>query len=274
MPAPQAPTWRQLHPGDDPAAEEMQLRLYREMPGWQKLGLFGALVRSAWELASSTRWNGTSEIRDADLDDVDDDAPDPLSVTLTATDILDSLGVGYFLCGSMASILYGLLRTTQDADLVADLKPRHVEPFVSALGDAFYVEPESVRRAVLRAGGPESPGVRFNVIHPATAFKVDVYLPGNRPFDRMQLQRRQRQVVRRNPERALYVATAEDTLLAKLDWYEQGRRVSERQWRDVLGIVKTQGAALDVGYLRLWGARLDVEELLESALAEEPLAVT
>jgi hypothetical protein len=97
---------------------------------------------------------------------------------------------------------------------------------------------------------------------------VDVFIPKRRPFDQAQLERRILQVIATDPERTAYMASAEDTILAKLDWYRQGGQVSERQWRDVLGVLRVQGDSLDMDYLRRQAAALGVADLLEQSLAQ------
>jgi hypothetical protein len=187
--------------------------------------------------------------------------PEPIAVTLQVVDVLDQLGVPYVIGGSLASSLYGVVRTTLDADVVADLRPHHVEPLVAALRGAFYVDAQTVQEAITYRGS-------FNVIHLETMFKVDVFIPKRRPFDQAQLERRILQVIATDPERTAYMASAEDTILAKLDWYRQGGQVSERQWRDVLGVLRVQGDSLDMDYLRRQAAALGVADLLEQSLAQ------
>jgi hypothetical protein len=75
-------------------------------------------------------------------------------------------------------------------------------------------------------------------------------------------------VIATDPERTAYVASAEDTVLTKLEWYRMGSEVSERQWRDVLGVLKVQAERLDLAYLRRWAAALGVADLLEQALSQ------
>ena len=58
----------------------------------------------------------------------------------------------------------------------------------------------------------------------------------------------------------------EDILLAKLDGFRQGGEVSERQWRDIEGIVRTRFAKLDQSYLARGAERLGVTGLLERAM--------
>jgi len=186
---------------------------------------------------------------------------EPIAVTLLVIDVLDALGVPYLIGGSLASAVHGVLRATMDTDLVADLRLEHAEPLARALGGTFYVDAESIREAVLHESS-------FNVIHLETMFKVDVFVVKKRPFHRSQMERRIAQVIATDPERTAYVATAEDTILAKLEWYRMGGSVSERQWRDVLGVMKVQADRLDVTYLRHWGAQLNVLDLLERALTE------
>jgi hypothetical protein len=187
--------------------------------------------------------------------------PEPIAVTVKVTAVLEKLNVPYFVCGSLASTIYGMVRTTQDSDLVTELRPEHVAPFVCALEDEFYVDEEMVADSIARCSS-------FNIIHRESMFKVDVFIAQMRPFAREQFARARRQSLSINPWVEALVSTAEDTLLAKLEWYRMGGEVSERQWRDVQGILKVQEGNLDLDYLRHWAEELKVSDLLERALTE------
>jgi hypothetical protein len=186
---------------------------------------------------------------------------EPIAVTLLVIDAMDALGVPYLIGGSLASAVHGVLRATLNTDLVADLRLEHAEPLARALGGTFYVDAESIREAVLHQRS-------FNVIHLETMFKVDVFVVKKRPFHHSQMERRMAQVIATDPDRTAYVATAEDTILAKLEWYRLGGDVSEQQWRDVLGVMKVQADRLDLAYLRQWAAQLNISDLLERAIKE------
>lgn len=108
----------------------------------------------------------------------------------------------------------------------------------------------------------------FNAIHLATMLKIDVYLPKVRPFDQ-EIRRRTRQELLE--EHAFYIASPEDTILTKLEWYRMGGEVSERQWNDLLGVLKMQRVRLDFAYLQRWATNLHVEDLLERAYEDAGL---
>jgi hypothetical protein len=186
---------------------------------------------------------------------------DPVQVTLEVTAALERLGVPYLIGGSLASTLHGMVRTTQDSDIVAELELKHVQPLVEALQEGFYIDEEMIIDAVVHRSS-------FNIIHRESMFKVDVFLPRQRSFEKMQFSRARRETLSKDPETTAFVATAEDTLLAKLEWYRMGGEVSERQWRDVLGVIAVQADALDLDYLHRMAKELQVEDLLERAFSE------
>jgi hypothetical protein len=159
--------------------------------------------------------------------------PEPIAVTSLVVHVLESLNVPYLIGGSLASAVYGAARTTMDVDLVAELRVEHVNPLVSALGSAFYVDVGMIQEAIRNRGS-------FNMIHLETMFKVDVFIHKERPFDRSQFERRISQLLSAEPEHRAYFASPEDTILAKLEWYRLGGEVSERQWRDVQVVLKAQ----------------------------------
>ena len=121
-----------------------------------------------------------------------------------------------------------------------------------------------------RDGDPRAVDSRrsFNLIHLATMFKVDVFLPKGRAFDEAQLSRCSSQVIATNPKRTVVVASAEDTILAKLSWYRSGGEVSEQQWRDVQGVLQVQAGRLDTEYMARMAGSLGVDDLLDRAFAE------
>jgi hypothetical protein len=182
-------------------------------------------------------------------------------ITLLVTQTFERLGIPYAVGGSLASSLHGVMRSTLDVDIVADMKPEHVQPLVEALSKEFYADDEMMKDAIDHQSS-------FNLIHYETAFKVDIFICKSRAFDQMQLDRRRLSVITSNPEESVYVTSPEDTILAKLEWYRMGGEVSDRQWRDILGVLKTRAGELDLGYLRKWAAELHISDLVERVLKE------
>ena len=167
----------------------------------------------------------------------------------------------YLVGGSVASAISGEPRSTLDVDMVVALTEVDVEPFLAALGEDFHAEPDAVRRAIRERSS-------VNLIHYETSTKVDLFIQGGSPLDEQQMGRRQRVRVTTNPDRYLYVYTPEDILLQKLRWYRMGSEVSDRQWRDILGIILVQAGRLDEDYLRRGAKVLRVTDLLDRALRE------
>lgn len=184
---------------------------------------------------------------------------DPIAVALQVADALDALGVASTIGGSIAASFAGEPRSTIDIDIVAAIDESHIAGLVAALSDQFYIDPESIRRAVRMRGSA-------NLIHQATQYKVDLFVAGGTPLDAQQLARRRPVNI---GDRTLFIHPPEDILLQKLRWFRLGGEVSDRQWRDVLAIVRTQGSRLDRGYLSAHAPSLGVEDLLFKALAAE-----
>jgi hypothetical protein len=176
---------------------------------------------------------------------------------------LEQLGVSYHIGGSVASSVYGILRATIDADLVANLYLEQVRPLVKRLEAEYYIDEDMVRDAVKRCSS-------FNIIHLDTMLKVDVFIPKSRLFDQEELRRSQQEVLLEGT-RPFNVASPEGTILNKLEWYRMGGEVSDRQWNDILGVLKVQGTNLDMNYLQKWAANLNVTDLLERALVDAGL---
>lgn len=185
-----------------------------------------------------------------------------LAVAVQVTRVLDDLGIPYVIGGSLASIAHGMVRTTLDVDIIAAIRAKHVAEFYEALHDQFYLpDLTDLYQAITQRAS-------FNLIHLATMFKIDIFIPAERGFDQQQLDRRISEPSTKESGERIWILTPEDVILAKLEWYRMGGESSERQWRDVLGVLQAQKFYLDVPYLREWAQTLQVSDLLERALAE------
>jgi len=183
----------------------------------------------------------------------------PFLVLSQVVRILEEYKITYVLVGSLASSMHGMYRSTADIDLLADIKPEHVRPLLEALNTSFYVDDHAMRQAVDQRRS-------FNAIHFDSVFKVDIFIPKGDDFATKQLERRQLRQINPDSDQFVYVATAEDTILAKLRWYRDGGEVSSTQWSDVLGILGVTAFSLEFDYLREWSEKLGVRDLLDRAL--------
>lgn len=182
--------------------------------------------------------------------------------------VLDKLEIPYAVGGSVASSYHGIPRATNDVDLLAEIRPAQAAALAAALSPDYYADEELIRDALLT-------GRAFNIIHLNTTYKFDFFPVSRDSYGVRQLARRVVVHSELLGEAVTFpVATAEDTILAKLAWFKKGGCVSARQWNDVLGVVRIQEGRLDLLYLREWAPRLGVSEWLERALREgtTPLA--
>ena len=181
---------------------------------------------------------------------------------LRLLEVFDRLEIPYMIGGSGASSVHGLVRTTGDVDIVANVA-ENVQALVSQLQGEFYIDERQVRAALEH-------GRSFNVIHYRSSYKFDIFPVTGDRYQQVQFGRRRYEIssVFTGELLELAVSSPEDVILSKLRWYRQGGEVSEQQWNDVLGVIAAQRERLDLPYLGEWAQYLGVADLLEQALAE------
>ena len=174
----------------------------------------------------------------------------------------EELGVLYYVGGSVASSAYGIARATLGVDLVSNLQSHQVNLLVEKLKPAFFIDSEMILDAIKTRSS-------FNIIHLDSMMKIDVFILIDKPYPQKAFERKRIDTLDDEAGSIkMYLCSPEDIILNKLEWYKAGNQVSERQWFDVLGVIKVQGDSLDLNYLKLWAKELDVLDLLEKALSE------
>lgn len=184
---------------------------------------------------------------------------EPIRILLQVSRILDHLAIPYLTCGSIASSILGIPRATQDIDMVIDLHSAKVEDFVTAFQVEFYIDSAAVMRAVQRSAS-------FNAVHFETVQKIDFFIKKRNDYAAEEMRRRFAVAVDETESERVFIASPEDVILQKLVWYKLGSQISERQWNDILGVIKVQGDRLDRNYLGKWAGTLAVADLVDQAL--------
>lgn len=177
--------------------------------------------------------------------------------------MLDELGIEWVLGGSLASSIFGEPRSTVDVDVAIRIDSASADGLVQRAKIDFYVPEESARDAV-RAHGA------FNLLDTEHGLKVDLFVLGDGLLDRNQMERRVRVGVAGTDDQ-IWVTAPEDQVLRKLDWYRLTDMKSDRQWRDVVGLLAVQGDAIDLEYLGTTAHQTGLEDLLARAMDEAQL---
>lgn len=273
----------------DKSAEQAQINLFRRASAGKKLSLLRSLSRMTIELSRRAIIRSSSEmptelrfiglIYSPELanriylqwphlnreEERMKSPPDLLDALIPLVDIFEQLQVSYFLGGSIASSAHGVPRATIDVDLVAALRDEHVKTLVDQLQNDYYIDETSIRRAITRHGS-------FNLIHLTTMLKVDVFIPKGDPYDQEVSRRAAEQPLDEGQDaRKFLLASAEDVIIAKLDWFRLGGEVSEKQWSDILGILRVQGQNLDFDYLKYWIDQKNLGELFRRAINQSEI---
>jgi hypothetical protein len=188
-------------------------------------------------------------------------SPDIFQVTLKVLEVFEKLNIPYYIGGSLASSAFGVPRATLDVDLVADIRPEDATVISQLLDDEFFIDVDMILKAIQDRSS-------FNIIHLETMFKIDIFILKERAFDQMAFSRRVQKSLSEESSRKFIFATPEDIMLNKLEWYQAGGNVSDRQWNDIIGVLKVQGRQLDFAYLRRWANKLGISSLLKRAIDE------
>lgn len=186
---------------------------------------------------------------------------EPLKVIQKLVEVFEQLNIVYFVSGSLASSLHGIPRATQDVDIVADLKERHIHQLVNALQSRFHISTELIQEAIQSKSS-------FNLIDLETLFKIDIFILSEDDISQQEMNRRKKYRVSDDPVQNLFIASAEDVILHKLYWFQLSGEVSEKQWSDVLGVLQVQSDKLNYSYLNQNARKRGVSILLKRAIEE------
>ena len=190
---------------------------------------------------------------------------DIIRATRPFIQLLEQLSIRYYIGGSVASSAHGLPRTTIDVDIVVDLKHTQVKTIVAALQSGFYIDADVIHTAIDNEA-------TFNIVHLETFIKLDIFILKSAPYDQMVVLRSVKGTLAPDDSDELIVrfSSPEDIVLHKLYWFRLGGEQSERQWRDLLGVLKVQTDNLDRDYMQQWAQQLGVSDLLQRALDVVP----
>jgi hypothetical protein len=184
---------------------------------------------------------------------------DSISLAGELHQIFESINIDYFVSGGVASSIHGEPRSTRDLDLVIEFKPNQIDLLVKTLEASGYYCPAGAVEDLQHGCGN-----MLNITHTETIANADIYITDNSPFAISQMQRRI--LVDLDGIPAFWIASAEDIILQKLRWGKGSK--SEKQWRDVLGIIKLQAEILNYGYLTEWAEILDLVVDLSEVLTQ------
>ncbi|PNW51296.1 UNVERIFIED_CONTAM: hypothetical protein BEN50_10830 [Euhalothece sp. KZN 001] len=192
---------------------------------------------------------------------------DPIELAALVGQIFDRLEIPYFVSGGLASSILGETRTTIDADIAILMSDKRLIPqLIEIMQTDFYISEIAVEDALNNRASS------FNIIHLQSALKADIYpIRDNDLFRQSAIARRQKINLVDSPELSFNICTAEDIVLQKLIWYQTTGQISQKQWRDILGVLKLQGERLDFQYMRYWSEALRIVQLLENACDESGL---
>jgi len=182
-----------------------------------------------------------------------------LSALVPVINAFEKFSIPYYISGSIASSIHGMARATLDIDIVADIKLHHISLLKQELEKSYYIDEDMIKEAIQNSSS-------FNLIHLETVIKIDVFIFKDVPYHQNAFERKIKDTLPDSAENTeFYFSSPEDIIISKLQWYELGGKVSERQWLDVIGVIKVQGDSLDKNYLRVWAKKLGIFKLLKNA---------
>jgi hypothetical protein len=262
-----------------PEIEQLVLQINRRMSLARKLVVLGGLLQTMrllhamgvrQRIPNATRSNivddwlrcqlGLTDL--PPIKDLTSERPmQPLQDLFDVLRVFTTLSIPYALSGSMASSIYGVWRSTLDADITAEPFAGKESQFAAAFGPDYYLNLPAVHQALRQHSS-------FNIINTSTGFKADVFIRKDRPFEQSAMARRLTVELPEAPGEVLTLYTPEDVILFKFWWYRLGQESASHQWKDVLGVLRVQAGKLDQAYLDHWAADLNVGDLLERARQE------
>ncbi|MBI5360065.1 MAG: hypothetical protein HZA48_05725 [Planctomycetes bacterium] len=180
------------------------------------------------------------------------------AIMLQVIEALNKTGIKYAISGSIASSAFGVPRATMDADLIVDIRVADIRNLIGLLEKDFHIEAEIIKNALRYSSS-------FNIIHFKTSCKVDCYVLKNDEYEQIKFSRRRKENIRADKKTEVWFLSPEDIVLSKLQWFIKSSCISDRQWNDVIGVLKVQGRLLNKKYLQKWSAVLDLRDLLKKA---------
>lgn len=175
---------------------------------------------------------------------------------------LEKLGLKYIVGGSFASSLFGIRRSTQDLDIVLDISEFDIDDFVEEFKEDYSLSRPTIEQAL----DSSEPFASFQLIHYEDLFRLDVFVRRTDDYSDSEFSRAINvEIVPGCPAK---VAAPENIVLRKLQWFNMGGQVSDKQWNDIVGVLEVQSGKLDNAYLDHWSLTLGVSTLLDKARSQ------